>query len=326
MKQSDVKLIKMSDIEGKSVDWLWHPYIPYGKITIVQGDPGEGKTTFVLQLAALLSRGEPLPNEIDPREPIHIIYQTAEDGLEDTIKPRLERANADCSRIHVIDDSQKPLSMLDERIEQAIMQTNAKMVVLDPIQGFLGVEVDMHRANEIRPVLKHLSQIAERHQCAILLIGHMNKANKAKSTYRGLGSIDFQAMARSVLIVGRIQNQPTVRVIAHGKSSLAPEGVSFAFQLQEQGFCWLGEYDITVEELLDGVPCKNKVRQAELLLQELLEDGAVQQSEIECAVKEYGIAKRTIDQAKKNLGVNSKKQGLQWWWVLPEKEGCKDAR
>lgn len=204
----NLKIINMADVETKKVEFLWYPYIPYGKLTIIQGDPGEGKTTAVLQIAALLTKGEKLPEDDQEREPVNVIYQTAEDGLADTVKPRLEAAGADCSKVLVIDESEQGLSMSDLRIEEAIKQTGAKLVILDPIQAYLGSGVDMHRANEIRPVMKHLGDIAEKYNCAIILIGHMNKASGSKSTYRGLGSIDFQATARSVLIVGRVKDDP----------------------------------------------------------------------------------------------------------------------
>ena len=115
-----------------------------------------------------------------PIEPVNVIYQTAEDGLGDTIKPRLLAAGADCSRVLVIDDREQPLTMLDIRLEEAIVQTKARLVVLDPIQGFLGAEVDMHRANEIRPLMKRVAVLAEKYHCAIILIGHMNKNSNGK--------------------------------------------------------------------------------------------------------------------------------------------------
>ena len=227
-REKNYRLINMNDVEARKVDWLWYPYIPYGKVSIVQGDPGEGKTTFILRLAALLTKGEPLPGEEGQnlREPINVIYQNAEDGLEDTIKPRLLEAGADCSRVMVIDESLKSLTMTDERLVRAIKETGAKMVVLDPIQAYLGANVDMHRANEIRPLMKRVAVLAEKYHCAIILIGHMNKNSNGKSSYRGLGSIDFQAAARSVLIVGRIKDEPEIRVVCQTKSSLAPEAKS----------------------------------------------------------------------------------------------------
>ena len=224
MQKKKNKLIRMSDIETEQVQWLWYPFIPYGKITIIQGDPGEGKTSFVLAMIALLTTGKPLPEDKTVAEPIRVIYQSAEDGLADTIKPRLEASGADCSRILVIDESVKELTLCDERLEQAVQETGAKLIVLDPLQAYLGGNVDMHRANEVRPVFKRLCAIADRTGCAIILIGHMNKAQGLKSSYRGLGSIDFHAAARSVLLVGRLKSEPSVRVVAHDKSSLAPEG------------------------------------------------------------------------------------------------------
>ena len=153
------------------------------------------------------------------------------------------------------------------RLEEAIVQTKAKMVVLDPIQGFLGADVDMHRANEIRPLMKRVAVLAEKYHCAVILIGHMNKNSNGKSSYRGLGSIDFQAAARSVLIVGRVKDEPEVRVVCHTKSSLAPEGTSIAFRLDKNnGFEWIGEYDISADELLNGDGRGQKSRKAKEFL------------------------------------------------------------
>lgn len=165
----------MQDVKCESVEWLLYPFIPYGKITIIQGDPGEGKTTLVLQIIARLTKGESIIDE-GAKPPVSVIYQTAEDGLGDTIKPRLVAANADCSKVLVIDDKDTPLTMLDTRLEKAICETGVRLVVLDPIQGFLGADVDMHRANEIRPVMKHIAELAEKYRCAIVLIGHMKNA------------------------------------------------------------------------------------------------------------------------------------------------------
>ena len=135
--------------------------IPYGKLTIIQGDPGDGKTTLVLNLAAKLSKGIGLDEDMQVSEPMNIIYQTAEDGLADTVKPRLEAADADCEKIMVIDESEKSLSMVDERLEQAIIQTNARLLILDPIQAYLGGGMDMNRANEARDMTKKLGLLAE---------------------------------------------------------------------------------------------------------------------------------------------------------------------
>ena len=308
----------MEDIKCENVEWLWYPFVPYGKITIIQGDPGEGKTTLVLQMIAKLTRGETIINE-ETKEPINVIYQTAEDGLSDTIKPRLVAANADCSKVLVIDDKETPLTMLDIRLEKAIAETSARLVVLDPIQGFLGADVDMHRANEIRPVMKHIAEIAEKYRCAIILVGHMNKNSNGKSSYRGLGSIDFQAAARSVLIVGRVKGEPEVRVVCHVKSSLAPEGKSIAFRLdKEEGFQWIGEYDVSVDDLLAADNRGQKVREAKEFLKEILKSGSMTQKEISEEAENHGIKNKTLWNAKSDLKVESVKIGNQWFWMLPK--------
>lgn len=187
----ELKMIRMSEVQSQEIEWLWYPFIPYGKLTIIQGDPGDGKTTMVLNLAAKLSKGEALDENMKVTEPVNVIYQTAEDGLADTVKPRLELAGADCERIIVIDESDKSLSMVDERLEEAIVRTGARLLILDPIQAYLGGGMDMNRANEARDMTKKLGALAEKTKCAIILIGHMNKASGNKAAYRGMGSIDF---------------------------------------------------------------------------------------------------------------------------------------
>ena len=331
----------MESVKVEQIEWLLYPFIPFGKVTIIQGDPGEGKTTMVLQIIAKLTRGEPILlkqqsqkeaqkdseenlkqkvlSQDNPIQPVNVIYQTAEDGLGDTIKPRLLAAGADCSRVQVIDDREQPLTMLDVRLEEAIMQTKARMVVLDPIQGFLGTDVDMHRANEIRPLMKRVAVLAEKYHCAIILIGHMNKNSNGKSSYRGLGSIDFQAAARSVLIVGRLKDEPETRVMCHVKSSLAPEGKSVAFRLdKETGFQWIGEYDISADDLLSGDARGQKSRIAKEFLLDILADGGMAQKKIEEEASKQGIKKKTLRNAKQELEIDSIKRGNQWFWILSE--------
>ena len=324
----ELKLIHMEDVVSKEVEWLWYPYIPYGKITIIEGDPGEGKTTLVLKLAAALSRGLPLPCDDDKEyEPIHIIYQTAEDGIEDTIKPRLEKAGADCSMIRVIDETVKELSMTDDRLEQAIIETKARLIILDPIQAYIGATVDMHRANEIRPVLKHLGIIAEKHNCAIILIGHMNKASGSKSTYRGLGSIDIQATASSVLLVARLRDKPNIRIMAHDKSSLAPAGDAIGFEMTEDnGMVCIGPYDITIDELLSGNEGrgKKKLDIAENFIKEYFgSNKVIPSNEIMMEAAKRSIKRNTLLSAKKKLGITSDKEKAEdgtiyWTWIMPE--------
>ena len=317
-QKTELKMIKMSEIQSQEIDWLWYPFIPYGKLTIVQGDPGDGKTTMVLNIAAKLSKGEGLEENMQVPEPMNIIYQTAEDGLADTVKPRLEAAGADCERVLVIDESDKSLSMSDERLEEAIKQTGARLLILDLIQAYLGGGVDMNRANEARDMTKKLGALAEKYKCAIVLIGHMNKAAGNKAAYRGMGSIDFFAVARSVLLVGRVEGQPDIRAVVQIKNNLAAFGHPKAFQLSEDGFRWLGDYEITADEVLGGIaPKVNKFEQAKQLLWELAEtSNMVSSTEIMELAKEEGISKRTMESAKRELQIPAKRINNTWYWDL----------
>ena len=313
-----LKMIRMSEVQSQEIEWLWYPFIPYGKLTIIQGDPGDGKTTMVLNLAAKLSKGEALDENMKVTEPVNVIYQTAEDGLADTVKPRLGLAGADCERIIVIDESDKSLSMVDERLEQAIVRTGARLLILDPIQAYLGGGMDMNRANEARDMTKKLGALAEKTKCAIILIGHMNKASGNKAAYRGMGSIDFFAVARSVLLVGRVEGESNTRAVVQIKNNLAAFGHPKAFALSEDGFKWLGDYEITVDEVLGGItPKANKMEQAKQMLRELAEtQSAVLSNEIFDRANELGISKRTLENAKKELGVQTRKINNAWYWEL----------
>ena len=287
--RTELQMIKMSEIQSQEVAWLWFPFIPYGKLTIVQGDPGDGKTTLVLNIAAKLSKGEGLDSKMKLTEPLNVIYQSAEDGLADTVKPRLETAGANCENISVIDESIKSLSMIDERLEEAVIRTKAKLLILDPIQAYLGGGMDMNRANEARDMTKKLATLAEKYQCAIVLVGHMNKAAGNKVAYRGMGSIDFFAVARSVLLVGRVEGEANIRAVVQIKNNLA------AF----------------------GHPKANKLEQAKRLLWEVAEtNNAMQSNEIFNLAEEQGISRRTLENAKKELSIRAKRINNSWYWEL----------
>ena len=252
-------------------------------------------------------------------EPFNVIYQTAEDGMGDTIKPRLVESGADLARVMVIDDEEEALTLADGRIEKAINQNHVRLLILDPVQAFIGADVDMNRANEVRPIFRKLGMIAERTGCAIVLIGHLNKSSGTQSTYRGLGSIDIMAAVRSLLFIGKVRKDPTTRVLIHEKSSLAPPGETLAFKLgDEGGFRWIGGYDINADDLLNGKEgrqVETKLERGTKLMEELLADGKeVTIQEMDTLAKKQDISSRTMREVRSRMkekleyGTNSEKE------------------
>lgn len=201
-------------------------------------------------------------------------------------------------------------------------------MVMDPVQAFLGANVDMNRANEVRPIFRKLADIAQATGCAIIMIGHLNKASGTQSAYRGLGSIDIAAVVRSILFVGKVKNDPTTRVIVHEKSSLAPPGQALAFSLGDQkGFRWIGAYDISAEDLLaggQGTKTELKQEQAVKLIYEVLSGGReVSVAEINKEVMERGISERTVRLERNSMKdkLESEGRGKDWWiWLKRQDE------
>ena len=200
--EEDSVLMSMAEVEKETVEWLWYPYIPYGKITIIQGNPGDGKTNLALKIAACVSSGTPLPG-LPKLEQQKVIYLSAEDGVRDTLKPRLEELGADTKNILFFKEEDKPTSLSQRMIEIALDMSGAKVLIIDPIQAFMGSRTDMNKANEVRETLRPVGELAEKYKCSIILIGHLNKAQGLNSIYRGIGSMDFTAISRSILLVGR---------------------------------------------------------------------------------------------------------------------------
>lgn len=323
----DVSLTYYKDVVSRNINWLWYPYIPFGKITIVQGDPGEGKTTFILSILSILSNGEKLPCS-DTVIRGNAIYQNTEDDNEDTIKPRLERHGADCSKICFITKAKGNVS-LDDDLKKAVIEANAKMLVLDPIQSFLGENIDMNRANSVRPRMNMLKEIAESTGCAVVLIGHLNKNSSGKANYRGLGSIDFSAAARSILTIGRPIDNPNIRVMVQQKNNLAPVGESLGFSLCDGKVSWIGPYDISAEELFSSSPSDkdvSKLTEASILISSILEDGEKSCAEILEAAATAGIGKRTLMAAKANMNIVSVKRQDGWYWKNNQMKGYENEK
>ena len=316
-------LMSMAEVEKETVEWLWYPYIPYGKITIIQGNPGDGKTNLALKIAACVSSGTPLPG-LPKLEQQKVIYLSAEDGVRDTLKPRLEELGADTKNILFFKEEDKPTSLSQRMIEIALDMSGAKVLIIDPIQAFMGSRTDMNKANEVRETLRPVGELAEKYKCSIILIGHLNKAQGLNSIYRGIGSMDFTAISRSILLVGRHKDDSGLRVFVHNKSSLGPQGPSQAFRLDgANGFEWVDGYDdVTPDDILyasrnQKARTETKLDMAITFLKSYFTDHTeVEAQKIEEMARAKNICKRTLNEAKKYIPeITSKKKGSEWYWV-----------
>jgi len=318
----DFAIKTIGDIESEQVEWLARPFLPRGKIVNLIGDPGVGKTSVALSIAAAISLGEKLPwdnSKLPALPPSNVLFQSTEDGYGDTVKPRLEQLGADCSKIHCVDESQVPLSLDDGRIEKAIVAKNAVLTIFDPLQSYLNGG-DMSGTASVRPILTNISEIAKRTNCTFLLITHLNKKG-GKSLYRGLGSIDITAIARSVIAVGKKPGDNEIRAMVHAKSNLAPLGDSYAFGFDENyGLTWLGECDVTLDQLFDSKPNREADVTTALdvaisFLRTELENGSLPSTQILSDANMRGVSERTLKRAKQLLGVRSVQIKGGWLWV-----------
>lgn len=319
MDTTNTSFCLYSDIKSITVDWLWYPYIPFGKITLLQGDPGGGKSTMMMDLIGKITTSRMLP---DGRtiNPINVIYQCSEDGLADTIKPRLEKAGADCTRIGYITEDIFGLSLDDEIIRNAIIDMKAKLLVVDPFQAYLG-DTDLSSAIGMRRLLRRLSMWATATDCAIILVGHLNKKNGSNDLYRGLGSIDLTAAARSVIQVEKDTYNDEIRTVKHIKSSLAPRGSDSYFIIDDFGRVKWGEFDRIdskdkiEDQTIERPPTKQEI--AVNLIKEILAQGPMEAVIVNNILQKTGIGERTIKIAKKMIAVASFKKNGKWYWILP---------
>ena len=316
-------VVRMADVDPVEVEWVWHPYIPRGKLTLLEGDPGQGKSWIALGIAAALSVGYGLPGKDKTTLPSRVLVMTAEDGLDDTVRPRLDSMGADVTRVYAC-ESVDPFDEDGlEVLETRAAELRPDLIVVDPLVAYIGARVDIHRANQTRAVLSRLASIADQTQSAILAIRHLNKSSGGKAIYRGLGSIDFTAAVRSVLLVGQDPDDTANGAVVHIKSNLAPRGGSLGYRLSpSDGFTWTGPSSITADELLGTVEGPASVN--EFLLGELAE-GERPSTEILAAGVEQGYSRGALQRAQKRLGITAKRVGFgrggQWFWVPPESAG-----
>lgn len=306
-------LKKASDISPEKVEYLWWQRVPSKKISLLEGNPGVGKSQLALAIAAAISQNQhPYPpNEFFELERSDVIIFCGEDGAADTIVPRLKQFKANLENIHIFSGH----ITFDEsgllEIEAMIENQKPALVVFDPLTAFMGSRVDINRANEVREQLSKVAQLAERHSCAILIVRHLNKATKNDPIYRGLGSIDLAAVARSILLVGKHPTNENLRAVVHTKSNLSKESQTIQFKLENGNFSWAGKCELSVDEIL--YPNKEAERASlekakEFLLRET-SSGPVNTKNLKQKAASLGIAERTLERAKSVLGLQSSRIG-----------------
>ena len=292
MPEASNLLSLYSDVQTKPVSWLWFPYIAYGKVTLLQGDPGDGKSTMMMHIIAEVSRGGAMPDGTALGRPQRVIYQCSEDSVGDTIKPRLVKMGANCKNIaYINEEAHSDLTLDDERIRDAILAFEPRLLVIDPIQAYIGNDTSMQVAG-------------------------------AKNLYRGLGSIDIMAAVRSVLQVERDPEDPDIRYVTHIKNSLEAIGGDFRFEIRPTtGFRWLGCEE--APELLpagEGHPgvagWETKREEAAHIMTNVLRERDVATTEMLEILAQYEIAEKTVRVVKQQLGVRAYRKDRQWFWSL----------
>jgi hypothetical protein len=335
----------VSDVEPERVSWLWPGRIPFGKLTVLDGDPGTGKSTLTLELASRVSNGGPMPDGAMSEKPgkAGVVLVSAEDGAGDTIRPRLDAAGADVTRVHLLTDvddiddegtrRRRPWTMPRDidMLGALILSVGARLVIIDPMNAVLSTKVDAYRDQDVRVALAPLARVAQETGAAIVLVRHLTKGGGSNALYRGGGSIGIIGAARSGLLVAPDPNDEagTRRVLAVTKANLATQATSLAYELvpAEEHVCarvrWLGESSHTSSSLLVPPPSKEErtaADEAVEFLRDALANGPRPAKELFSDARDAGHSKRTIERAKREIGVQSVKSGIDtgWLWTLGE--------
>ncbi|PSK99757.1 AAA domain-containing protein [Haloactinopolyspora alba] len=337
----------LSAVVPESVQWLWPDRLPVGKLVVLDGDPSTGKSTLTLDLAARVSAGKPWPDGAVSAGPADVLLLSAEDGLGDTVRPRLDAAGADVARVHALVDV--PLTDEDEvthrvppqlprdigHIERIVHDYDVRLVVVDVLMAFLAGGVDSHRDQDVRAVLHRMSVMAERAGCTVLLVRHLNKAGAGSPMYRGGGSIGIIGAARAAYLVARDPDDEGRRIVAVTKSNLAVEPPSLAYRLVDDpdNGCarveWeAGTVEHTAATLLRG-PVDEDERterdEAAQWLRDYLADsgGQAASKDIFKAARTAGHSERTLKRAKQRAGITHQSSGFPrtTYWELPAQSG-----
>jgi putative DNA primase/helicase len=316
----EITITTLASVKACEVDWLWEPYLAMGTLAMLSGDHGIGKTFLALAISAALTVGE-TPCTKQARVPTDVLYLTVENSPEHVLRPRFDKLGGDPNKFHVVTDPLK-LSNIPS-LAKALQKTKATLMVVDPIQSFLGADVDAHRANETRPILDDLSRLAKEYGCCILLLRHLSKAPTGRAIYRGLGSIDFTGAVRTELLAGCSSRDAKEYALVQEKSNLGDKGVSLGYTIGAQGFSWTGESKLTAIDLLSPETSGTAgaaASEAKAFLLDALTPGPRAASDLFVEAHQLGISTITLKRAKAALKVESTKSSLKegWKWSLPK--------
>jgi putative DNA primase/helicase len=313
----------LADVEPETVRWLWPLRIPLGKLTNLEGDPGQGKSYITAALATALSLGRGLPDADTPEG--ETLFFTAEDGLGDTLRPRLDAMGADVRRVHAVD---VPLDLSPggsglAAVEREVERLRPLLVVVDPVVAYIGGRTDAHRANEVRAILAPLAKLAETYGCAVLSVRHLSKGRSGRAMHAGAGSVDFTAAARSVLLAGSVADDSGARAIVQTKSNLGPLAPALGYSIEGGRFDWCGASTLTAADLLgseDSSEDRGALADAEEFLRDLLADGPCPAADALKKARAEGIAERTLKRARRRLGIVARKTAFagSWEWLPPQ--------
>ena len=322
--RDEVKLIGLDEIDPKPIQWFWFNRIPKGKLSLIVGDPGEGKSLLALWMASVISRGDNWPDVKNPSlvNKGSVIILTAEDSLDDTVRVRADAMEADVNKIRILEsvkladkreyeffDITQHLQILESAIKE---MKDILLVVLDPITAYLG-SLESNKINQVRAALAPLAALADKYKIAIIAIHHLNKDQAKKALYRAMGSVAFTAAARSVWLVQRDEDDPTGqrRFFSPLKANISKNPTTLAFQIEGP----LGQpriifepdpVDKTAEELLlddEGKDKYSAAKEAKEFLKEILKDGPLSATEVFNLAKENGISQPTLNRAKPSLRI-----------------------
>ena len=330
--------VLLSEVRPERVRWLWDRRIALGKLNLVDGDPGTGKSAATTDLAARVSVGKPWPDGAECKVG-GVVILSAEDGLADTIRPRFDAAGGDPSKAVAVstvpdgEGNERQIAIPDDLhvIEAAIERVGALLVVVDPLMAFLPGDVNSHRDQDVRRALAPLARLAERTGAAVVVVRHLNKGTGGNALYRGGGSIGIVGAARSGLLIAKHPEDDGRRVLASIKSNLAAPAPSLVFGLSGTvsgavRVDWKGESSLDACALLSAPTDpeeRSALEEAKDFIQDILDDGPVAAKDAESEGRQAGIEPRTLKRAKQKLGVVSERQGGigergSWYWRLPD--------